>query len=126
MSDACRLAGVSTAPYKRWGKSEMIKVMVMEGMMRHKGHMLAALEPYEPGSPERVMALGREYVRFASKTGLRPNWGRPTAMNSQAMGESLALCCAKSRTVLAKTRSPKTCAASFILWNFVHGCRSSW
>ena len=61
VSDACRLAGVSTAaPYKHFkDKSEMIIAMVAEGMVRHRQNMLDALEGVPVGSPERVTALGR-------------------------------------------------------------------
>ncbi|MGX9356539.1 TetR/AcrR family transcriptional regulator [Roseobacteraceae bacterium S113] len=67
VSDACRLAGVSTAaPYKHFkNKGEMVLAMVLEGMQRHRANMLAALDGIPPGTPERVQALGKEYVTFA-------------------------------------------------------------
>ena len=51
VSDACRLAGVSTAaPYKHFkDKNEMLVAMVMEGMVRHRDNMLAALEGIHEG-----------------------------------------------------------------------------
>ena len=67
VSDACRLAGVSTAaPYKHFkDKNEMLVAMVLEGMVRHRDNMLTALEDIPVGSADRVTALGREYIRFA-------------------------------------------------------------
>lgn len=67
VSDACRLAGVSTAaPYKHFkNKTEMLVAVVLEGMLRHRSRMLAALEGIPEGSPERVTAIGMEYVSFA-------------------------------------------------------------
>ena len=131
VSDACRLAGVSTAaPYKHFkDKTEMIKAMVMEGMMRHKTHMMAALEPHPPGTPERVMALGREYVRFALEEPqvFRLKFGgftdRITDEELQAMGEGTfgivlreVAACLGEDEVTQDVRS-----RAFILWNFVHG-----
>lgn len=67
VSEACRLAGVSTAaPYKHFkDKTEMLVAAVLEGMERHRNKMLAALEGIPEGTPERVTAIGMEYVAFA-------------------------------------------------------------
>lgn len=67
VSDACRLAGVSTAaPYKHFkDKAEMLVAATLEGMERHRANMLAALEGIPEGTPERITAIGMEYVAFA-------------------------------------------------------------
>ena len=67
VSQACKLAGVSTAaPYKHFkDKNEMLVAAVLEGMGRHRKNMLAALESIPEGSPERITAIGMEYIAFA-------------------------------------------------------------
>ncbi|NOD78704.1 MULTISPECIES: TetR/AcrR family transcriptional regulator [unclassified Ruegeria] len=67
VSEACRRAGVSTAaPYKHFkDKTEMLVATVLEGMDRHRDKMLAALEGVPEGSPERLTAIGMEYIAFA-------------------------------------------------------------
>ncbi|MEO0938747.1 MAG: TetR/AcrR family transcriptional regulator [Pseudomonadota bacterium] len=67
MSDACRLAGVSTAaPYKHFkDKTELLVAVCLEGMTRLRDNMDMALEGLEPGDRRRVQRLGHEYVRFA-------------------------------------------------------------
>ncbi|MEO1140466.1 MAG: TetR/AcrR family transcriptional regulator, partial [Pseudomonadota bacterium] len=67
VSDACRLAGVSTAaPYKHFkDKNEMLVAMVLEGMARHRYNMLASITDIPEGSPMRLKALGKEYITFA-------------------------------------------------------------
>lgn len=67
VSEACKLAGVSTAaPYKHFkDKTEMLVAVVLEGMARHRQSMLNALEGIPEGSPERITAIGMEYIAFA-------------------------------------------------------------
>jgi AcrR family transcriptional regulator len=131
VSDACRLAGVSTAaPYKHFkDKAEMITEMVMEGMIRHRDNMAASLEGIPPGSPERIKALGREYVRFAlTEPGLfRLKFGgftdRCDDPRMQAVGEAtfeivlheVAQCIGET------TITPEVRRRGFALWSFVHG-----
>ncbi|MEJ6402541.1 TetR/AcrR family transcriptional regulator [Yoonia sp. 2307UL14-13] len=131
VSDACRLAGVSTAaPYKHFkDKSEMLVAMVMEGMARHRHNMVASLEDIPRGSPERVKALGREYVDFALKEpGLfRLKFGgftdRLDDPKLQEAGEGtftivlkeVADCLGKEEITADVRRR------GFMLWSFVHG-----
>ncbi|MEM7521120.1 MAG: TetR/AcrR family transcriptional regulator [Pseudomonadota bacterium] len=67
VSDACRLAGVSSAaPYKHFkDKDEMLAAVALEGMERHRMAMWQSMQAFPSGSPQRITALGREYVRFA-------------------------------------------------------------
>ncbi|MEM6480877.1 MAG: TetR/AcrR family transcriptional regulator, partial [Pseudomonadota bacterium] len=69
VSEACRLAGVSTAaPYKHFrDRNDMLVAMVIAGMMRHRERMFAAIKDLPSGSPLRIKALGQEYVDFALK-----------------------------------------------------------
>ena len=131
VSDACALAGVSTAaPYKHFkNKNEMLVAMVLEGMERHRGNMLAALEGIPPGSPLRVKALGKEYVTFAlTEPGVfRLKFGGFTDglpdERLKAAGETtfgivlreVALCLGHDDI------TPEVRRRGFMLWSFVHG-----
>ncbi|WP_333714878.1 TetR/AcrR family transcriptional regulator [Yoonia sp.] len=131
VSDACRLAGVSTAaPYKHFkDKAEMITEMVMEGMVRHRDNMVAALEGIPPGSPERIKALGREYVMFAlTEPGLfRLKFGGFTDgcddPRMQAVGEATFEIVLRevAQCIGETTITPEVRRRGFALWGFVHG-----
>ena len=131
VSDACRLAGVSTAaPYKHFkDKNEMLLAMVLEGMQRHRANMLAALEGIPEGTPARVTAIGREYVNFALRENgvFRLKFGgftdRLEDPRLQAAGEEtfgillreVALCLGVPEV------TPEVRRRGFMLWSFVHG-----
>ncbi|MEM7718621.1 MAG: TetR/AcrR family transcriptional regulator [Pseudomonadota bacterium] len=131
VSDACRLAGVSTAaPYKHFkDKNEMLVAMVLEGMERHRVRMMTALEGIPEGTPARVTALGREYVDFALRENgiFRLKFGgftdrledpRLQAAGEQTFGivlQEVAACLGET-TVTADVRR-----RGFMLWSFVHG-----
>lgn len=67
IAEACRLAGVSTAaPYKHFrDRGEIMRGVVGLGMARLRAAMQAAADAHEPGSPDRIVALGRSYIEFA-------------------------------------------------------------
>ena len=67
VSEACRLAGVSTAaPYKHFkDKDDLLRAVASAGMARQYDLMLEALADLPEKSLERVSALGRVYVNFA-------------------------------------------------------------
>ena len=69
VAEACRVAGVSTAaPYRHFkDKAEMLMGVTLQGVLRHRDQMRAELTPYPPGDLERIVALGRVYVRFAQQ-----------------------------------------------------------
>ncbi len=131
VTDACRLAGVSTAaPYKHFkDKSEMVVAMVMEGMLRHRQNMVDALDGIPQGSPDRITAIGREYVHFAlAEPGLfRLKFGgftdRLEDPRLEAAGDAtfdlvmheVAACLGES-SISQDVRN-----RSFMLWSFVHG-----
>ncbi|MEM9433815.1 MAG: TetR/AcrR family transcriptional regulator [Pseudomonadota bacterium] len=131
VSDACRLAGVSTAaPYKHFNdKTDMLVATVLEGMGRHKVNMQACMVGLPSGSPQRIMALGREYVRFAlEEHGIfRLKFGgftdRLDDPRLQEAGESIfeivlreVASCLGEEEVTAEVRT-----RGFMLWSFVHG-----
>lgn len=131
VSDACRLAGVSTAaPYKHFkDKNEMLVAMVLEGMQRHRDNMLAALEGIPEGSPDRVTAIGREYVTFALRENgvFRLKFGgftdRLEDARLQAAGEeTFGLVLREVAACLGETEiTPEVRRRGFMLWSFVHG-----
>ncbi|MEX0277253.1 MAG: TetR/AcrR family transcriptional regulator [Ruegeria sp.] len=131
VSDACRLAGVSTAaPYKHFkDKTEMLVAVVLEGMQRHRANMLAALEGIPEASPERITAIGMEYVAFAlNEPGIfRLKFGGFTDRISdprleeggqQSFGILLSEV-AKCRGETGITEDVRR--RGFLLWSFVHG-----
>ncbi|MEM9106821.1 MAG: TetR/AcrR family transcriptional regulator [Pseudomonadota bacterium] len=131
VSDACKLAGVSTAaPYKHFkDKNEMLVATVLEGMVRHRENMRSALEGIPEGSPERITAIGMEYVAFALREPgiFRLKFGGFTDQKSdprlaesgqQTFGillNEVAKCLGESAVTEEVRRR------SFMLWNFVHG-----
>ncbi|WP_300035226.1 TetR/AcrR family transcriptional regulator [uncultured Roseobacter sp.] len=67
VSEACRRAGVSTAaPYKHFkDKEEMLHHIALAGMERQRQQMLEELSLCSAGTLDRVVAMGRVYIRFA-------------------------------------------------------------
>lgn len=131
VTDACRLAGVSTAaPYKHFkDKSEMVLAMVMEGMERHRADMVASLEGIPPGSPLRLQALGKEYVAFALREpgvfrlkfgGFTDGLDDPAL---QAAGErTFGIVLNEVAQCIGETEiTPEVRRRGFMLWSFVHG-----
>ena len=131
VSEACRRAGVSTAaPYKHFkDKTEMLVATVLEGMERHRDNMLAALEGVPEGSPERITAIGMEYIAFAlNEPGIfRLKFGgftdriadpRLEEGGQQSFGillAEVAKCLGEPGTTNEVRRR------GFLLWSFVHG-----
>lgn len=131
VSDACRLAGVSTAaPYKHFkDKAEMVTAMVAEGMARHRQNMLNALDGVPVGTPARIAALGREYVDFALREpgvfrlkfgGYTDRLDDPTLQEAGEGTFSIVLhevaSCRGEEEI-----TPDVRRRGFMLWSFVHG-----
>ena len=131
VSDACRLAGVSTAaPYKHFkNKTEMLVAMVLQGMERHREKMLQSLEGLPEGSPKRIDALGREYINFAlSEPGVfQLKFGGFTDKLSderlkQAGQQTFGIVLAEVAKCLGEAEiTPEVQKRGFMLWSFVHG-----
>ncbi len=68
VSEACRRAGVSTAaPYKHFkDKTEMLREVATAGMHRQAADMMSEVSGTAEGSRDRIIALGRVYIRFAA------------------------------------------------------------
>lgn len=67
MSDACRLAGVSTAaPYRHFSsKQDLITEVAMDGLARLGADMEQRASKQERGTVQSIAAIGRAYVDFA-------------------------------------------------------------
>ncbi|MEM9843495.1 MAG: TetR/AcrR family transcriptional regulator [Pseudomonadota bacterium] len=131
VSEACRLAGVSTAaPYKHFrDRNDMLVAMVIAGMMRHRERMFAAIKDLPSGSPLRIKALGQEYVDFAlNEPGVfRLKFGgytdRLTDPQLEEIGQATfeivlreVAACLGQTDITADVRQ-----RGFMLWSFVHG-----
>lgn len=131
VSEACRRAGVSSAaPYKHFkDKEEMLHAVALAGMERQRDDLIAELEKYPAGSLDRIVAMGRVYVRFAVTEpgvfrlmfGLSENHGAHDALI--ATGDNTFAVVQKE---VAHYRGSNVVEASdmhkaFLLWSFVHG-----
>ena len=131
VSDACRLAGVSTAaPYKHFkDKNEMLVATVLEGMARHRENMRGALEGIAEGSPQRITAIGMEYVGFALREPgiFRLMFGGFTDQKSdprlaESGQQTFGILLAEVARCLGEAEvTDEVRRRSFMLWNFVHG-----
>lgn len=131
VSEACRMAGVSTAaPYKHFkDKDEMLRAVARDGMARHKQMMEAAIAPLPPRSLARIEALGRLYVDFAREEqgvfrlmfGLSADHGQDESLMATGADTFGVV----KREVAAfygcDTVAPLHEYKAFQLWSFVHG-----
>lgn len=67
LSDACRLAGVSTAaPYRHFSdKTEIVNEVVVQGFKDMTDRFRTAASAFPPGAREQILAVGHVYLTFA-------------------------------------------------------------
>ncbi|MEP0960812.1 MAG: TetR/AcrR family transcriptional regulator [Roseobacter sp.] len=131
VSEACRRAGVSSAaPYKHFkDKGEMLHAVALAGMHRQREQMLAELALYAIGTLDRIVAMGRVYVRFAMN---EPGVFRLMFSLSDGHAENKELVATGDNTFLVVKQEVANCRSSdevsaedahraFLLWSFVHG-----
>lgn len=131
VSEACRRAGVSSAaPYKHFkDKEEMLHAVAVEGMQRQRSDLIAELEKYPARTLDRVIAMGRIYVRFAVEEpgvfrlmfGLSENHGAhdhliETGNNTFTVVQQEVAGYRGSEEVAGEDMHK-----AFLLWSFVHG-----
>ena len=131
VSEACRRAGVSSAaPYKHFkDKEEMLHAVAVEGMQRQRSDLIAELEKYPARTLDRVIAMGRVYVRFAVQEpgvfrlmfGLSENHGAhdqliETGNNTFTVVQQEVAGYRGSEEVAGEDMHK-----AFLLWSFVHG-----
>mgnify|MGYP001801602178 CR=1 FL=1 len=131
VSEACRVAGVSTAaPYKHFkDKNEMLQEVAMDGMQRHHQEMLAEIEPYPVGSLDRIIGLGRVYTRFAQREpgvfrlmfGLSDDHDECERLVTQGNEVYSVVKLEVARCRGSETVGPEDEKRAFMLWSFVHG-----
>ena len=131
VSEACRIAGVSTAaPYKHFkDKDEMLHQVALEGMQRQRAQMIEETAAHPRGTLPRIVALGRVYLRFAQA---EPGVFRLMFGASEDHAEHEALTNMGEGTFTAVQQEVAWCRGSdviepqdiqqaFLLWSFVHG-----
>lgn len=131
VSEACRVAGVSTAaPYKHFkDKDEMLRAVALDGMARHKILMEEALVPLPPRSLDRIVALGRLYIDFAQDEQgvfrLMFGLSRDHGQDEHLMATGADTFGVVKREVAAfygeDEVKPEHEYRAFQLWSFVHG-----
>ncbi|MEM1233331.1 MAG: TetR/AcrR family transcriptional regulator [Pseudomonadota bacterium] len=131
VSDACRLAGVSTAaPYKHFkSKEEMVTAAVVDAMDRHQSGLLEDLSHHKKGTRQRITAMGRNYVTFAlSEPGMfqlrfqKSDEGAPPAEIEQNGADVYGLVQEEVRAALGEPEiNERVIERSYLLWCFVHG-----
>lgn len=131
VSEACRAAGVSTAaPYKHFSdKQDMLNAVSMDAMHRQQQAMHDALQPHQPGTLDRIVALGQNYVGFAQQEpgvfrlvfGLTEGHASKPKLIEQ--GASTLGIVEKEVALFrgSKRVSKEDKQRAFLLWSFVHG-----
>ncbi|MEL7097312.1 MAG: TetR/AcrR family transcriptional regulator [Pseudomonadota bacterium] len=130
VTDACRLAGVSTAaPYKHFkSKEEMVNAVIADAMGRHYASLQLDLAGHEKGSKARIVAMGLNYVDFALREPemfkLRFDPNAPEESPVLKENGTLVYNLVKEE-VRAALKEPEVNAKvedrSYMLWCFVHG-----
>jgi len=130
VTDACRLAGVSTAaPYKHFkSKEEMVTGAIVDAMMRHYTGLMDDLKAHKKGSKARIVEMGVNYVEFALREPemfkLRFDPNNPDEAPELKESGTLVYDLVKEE-VRAALGEPAVNARveerSYMLWCFVHG-----
>lgn len=131
IAEACRSAGVSTAaPYRHFtDREDMLSAVAMEGLGRLADGMATAGAAYPAGSPERIAAMGRAYVAFATD---EPGVFRLVFAMAKDHGKNEEMICEGERAfgiLLAEVAAlmgrndldDEVLRRGFSLWTFVHG-----
>lgn len=131
VSEACRHAGVSTAaPYKHFkDKQEMLLEVAKQGMLKQREMLLEELAKYPTASLERIVAMGRVYVRCAlQEPGVfRLIFGRSEEQEGHCDLEMIGdqvFGLVKQEVAAFFGRDevlPQDENRAFLLWSFVHG-----
>ena len=134
LSDACHLAGVSTAaPYKHFrDRNEVLELVIARGFEEMTRRSITAVEDAGVATLAGMIAMGHAYVRFAVEEqrlfrlmfGQHPVLKQASGVEEDGMKcfanviEQVALYCERHNV----PGDPKTIAVR--LWTFVHGAAS--
>jgi AcrR family transcriptional regulator len=131
VSDACRIAGVSTAaPYRHFAdKEEMLLAVALEGIRRQRAGMEAATTDQPTGADETIARLGDAYVAFALREpavfrlifGLTRTHSDHAGMIGEGMQTFGVLLNQIAHRIGRPPESAEVTARSLPLWTFVHG-----
>jgi AcrR family transcriptional regulator len=131
VSDACRMAGVSTAaPYRHFSdKEEMLLAVAQDGIRRQRAGMEASVLGQPPGADETIARLGDAYVAFALREpavfrlifGLTRTHSDHAGMIGEGMQTFGVLLNQMAHRTGHLQDAPEVMAASLPLWTFVHG-----
>ncbi|MEM8591785.1 MAG: TetR/AcrR family transcriptional regulator [Pseudomonadota bacterium] len=130
VTDACRVAGVSTAaPYKHFkNKEEMVQGAVLDAMHRHYTGLQEDLRAHEKGTKGRIVAMGLNYIGFALrepemfKLRFSPNETEDPPALKESGNTIYSLVKEEVRAALGEPEvNAKVEERSYMLWCFVHG-----
>lgn len=131
VSEACRVAGVSTAaPYKHFkDKDEMLQEVALAGMQRQHRQMREEVLAHPKGSLARIVALGRVYIRFAEKEpgvfrlmfGLSEDHDEHADLTEMGEGTFVTVQQEVAWCRGGETIEEQDVHRAFLLWSFVHG-----
>ena len=131
MSDACRLAGVSTAaPYRHFkSKEDLLTEVAMDGLARLGTDMEKNASGHARGTVESIAAIGRAYVQFAIREqhtfrlmfSTKSHAGRIDELKTVGRSCYGVLLREVARYLGAEDISEDVIRASFPLWTQVHG-----
>jgi AcrR family transcriptional regulator len=131
MSDACRLAGVSTAaPYRHFSsKQDLLTEVAMDGLSRLGVEMEKHASGYPRGTVPSIAAIGRAYVHFAIREphtfrlmfSTEPHSGRINEVKQVGMGSYGVLLREVARYIGDQEITDTVLRTAFPLWTQVHG-----
>lgn len=130
VSDACRLAGVSTAaPYKHFkNKDEMIQAAMLAAMMGHGSELHEALSAHPKGTIARIVAMGENYIDYAAREPqmfrLRfADFGCSLSEDVHKAGDQIySVVLEEIRAVLGEPEiNERVISRGYLLWSLVHG-----
>jgi len=131
MSDACRLAGVSTAaPYRHFkSKEDLLTEVAMDGLARLGADMEKHAADYPRGTIASISAIGRTYVQFAIREqhtfrlmfSTKPHSGRIEELKTVGRASYGVLLQEVARYLGETEITEEVTKASFPLWTQVHG-----
>ncbi|MEM9318124.1 MAG: TetR/AcrR family transcriptional regulator [Pseudomonadota bacterium] len=131
VSDACRVAGVSTAaPYRHFAdREEMLLEVVLAGMDRFYEALESAHQPHPRGSLAAITALGHAYVDFAAREpgvfrlmfGLTQRQGQNEVVRDRGMRVYGVLLHQIAAHFGHASIDDHVQERAFPLWTFVHG-----
>ncbi|WP_420335607.1 TetR/AcrR family transcriptional regulator [Roseibium sp.] len=131
MSDACRLAGVSTAaPYRHFAnKQDLLLEVAKDGLQRLGTEMEDNASKHERGTVRSISAIGRAYVDFAIREphtfrlmfSTRSHSGRIEELREVGRASYGVLLREVARFLGEPDITETVTRASFPLWTQVHG-----